>query len=200
MESNKSSIIAVIAVLVVLVGGVSVFAANKKDKDDNKTTTATSQTATKESTKPAETKPAATADIVGLAVATPDLSTLVAAVKAADLVATLQSAGPFTVFAPTNAAFAALPAGTLDSLLLPENKAKLAGILTYHVVAGKVMAPDLKDGQVVTTVQGGKLTVNIGGGKVTLTDENGGISNVTATDIQAKNGVVHVIDAVVLPQ
>jgi uncharacterized surface protein with fasciclin (FAS1) repeats len=199
MENNKSSIIAVIAVLVVLVGGIGVFAANKKDKDTTNTSTSTSQSTPAATPKPTETKPAASADIVGLAVATPDLSTLVAAVKAADLVTTLQSAGPFTVFAPTNAAFSALPAGTLDSLLLPENKAKLAGILTYHVVAGKVMAADLKNGQVVTTVQGGKLTVNIANGKVTLKDENGGISNVTATDIQAKNGVVHVIDAVVLP-
>ena len=124
-----------------------------------------------------------------------DHTTLVAAVKAAGLVETLKSAGPFTVFAPTNAAFAALPAGTVETLLKPENKAKLAGILTYHVVAGAVKAADLKDGQKIKTVQGEELTVSIKDGKVMI---NG--ANVTIADVISSNGVTHVIDGVLLPK
>ena len=141
-----------------------------------------------------------TGTIVDVASGNADFSTLVAAVKAADLVETLSGDGPFTVFAPTNAAFEALPDGTLDTLLDPANKDQLAGILTYHVVAGKVMAADLSDGQEVETVQGGTLTVGIDGDKVTLTDENGATVNVTDTDIEASNGVIHVIDGVVTPK
>ncbi|MEZ5183161.1 MAG: fasciclin domain-containing protein [Acidimicrobiales bacterium] len=137
--------------------------------------------------------------IVDVASGNEDFSTLVAAVQAADLVETLSGDGPFTVFAPTNEAFDALPDGTVDSLLEPENKDQLAAILTYHVVAGKVMAADLSDGQEVETVQGGILTVGIDGDAVTLTDENGATVNVTATDIEASNGVIHVIDGVVTP-
>ena len=143
---------------------------------------------------------AAEKTIVSVASDNKDFTTLVAAVKAADLVETLSGDGPFTVFAPTNAAFEALPAGTVDELLKPENKEMLAGILTYHVVAGKVMAADLSDGQKVETVQGGTLTVGIDGDKVTLTDENDATVNVTATDIDAGNGVIHVIDGVVTPK
>ncbi len=144
----------------------------------------------------------ATADagtIVEVASGNDDFSTLVAAVTAADLVETLSGEGPFTVFAPTNAAFEALPAGTVDTLLEPENKDQLAGILTYHVVAGEVMASDLSDGQEVETVQGGILTVGIDGDKVTLTDENDATVNIVDTDIEASNGVIHVIDGVVTP-
>ena len=143
---------------------------------------------------------AETGTIVDVAAGNEDFSTLVAAVKAASLAETLSGDGPFTVFAPTNAAFDALPAGTLDELLKPENKDQLTAILTYHVVAGKVMAADLSDGQEVDTVQGGKLTVGIEGDKVTLTDENGATVNVTDTDIDAGNGVIHVIDGVVTPK
>ena len=145
-------------------------------------------------------------DIVSVAVGSDAHTTLVAAVKAADLVSTLQSKGPFTVFAPTNEAFAKLPAGTVDNLLLPENKATLAGILTYHVVAGKldaktVLAAIKKGGgkAVLTTVAGGKLTAKVVDGKVILMDENGGMSTVTATDLVASNGVIHVIDTVLMP-
>ncbi len=145
-------------------------------------------------------------DIVDVAVSSEAHSTLVAAVKAADLVATLKSAGPFTVFAPTNDAFAKLPAGTVETLLMPENKAKLAGILTYHVVAGsldaKAVMAAIKKGKgkaVLTTVAGGKLTAAIEGGKVVITDEQGGKATVTATDLKASNGIVHVIDSVLLP-
>ncbi|MEO6917244.1 MAG: fasciclin domain-containing protein [Chitinophagaceae bacterium] len=145
-------------------------------------------------------------DIVGVAAGSPDHTTLVAAVKAADLVSTLQGKGPFTVFAPTNEAFAKLPAGTVDALLKPENKAKLAGILTYHVVAGnldaaKVMAAIKKgNGKAkLTTVEGGMITASIENGKVVLTDAKGGKSTVTATDLKASNGVIHVIDTVLMP-
>ena len=146
-------------------------------------------------------------DIVVVVSGSKDHTTLVAAVKAADLVATLQSKGPFSVFAPTNAAFDKLPQGTVESLLKPENKAKLAAILTYHVVAGKLEAKDviaaIKKGNgkaVLTTVQGGKLTASLDGAKVVITDEKGGKSTVTATDLNASNGVIHVVDSVLLPK
>lgn len=133
-------------------------------------------------------------DIVDVAAANADFSTLVAAVKAAGLVDTLKGDGPFTVFAPTNEAFAALPAGTVEDLLKPENKEKLVKILTYHVVAGKVMAADVKAGE-VATVQGDKATIKIEGETVMI-DE----AKVTKTDIAASNGVIHVIDKVIMPQ
>jgi len=146
-------------------------------------------------------------DIVDIAVGSKDHTTLVAAVKAADLVATLKSAGPFTVFAPTNAAFSNLPAGTVETLLKPENKASLAGILTYHVVSGNIDAAAVmaaikagKGKAVLTTVQGGKLTGSLDNGKVKLTDEKGNSVFVTATDLKGSNGVIHVIDGVVMPK
>jgi uncharacterized surface protein with fasciclin (FAS1) repeats len=145
--------------------------------------------------------------VVDVAVSSKAHTTLVAAVTAADLVATLQSAGPFTVFAPTNDAFAKLPAGTVESLLKPENKATLTKILTYHVVAGNLDATAvlkaIKDGKgkvTLTTVSGGTLTASLKNGKVILTDEKGGVATVTATDLKAGNGVVHVIDTVVMPK
>ena len=145
--------------------------------------------------------------VVDIAVGSKDHSTLVAAVKAAGLVETLQSAGPFTVFAPVNTAFAKLPAGTVENLLKPESKATLVKILTYHVVAGNLDAAAvvkaIKDGGgkvAVKTVSGGTLTASLKDGKVILTDENGGVSTVVATDLKAGNGVVHVIDTVVLPK
>ncbi|MEP2773981.1 MAG: fasciclin domain-containing protein [Fulvivirga sp.] len=132
-------------------------------------------------------------DIVALAMETDALSTLVSAVKAADLVETLQGDGPFTVFAPTNEAFAALPEGTLDNLLKPENKDQLVAILTYHVVSGKVMSTDLSDGMKAATVNEAEVTISTtDGAKV-----NG--ANVVTADVEASNGVVHVIDAVILP-
>ena len=146
-------------------------------------------------------------DVVDIAISSADHTTLVAAVKAADLVATLKGAGPFTVFAPTNAAFAKLPAGTVESLLKPENKAQLAKILTYHVVSGNLDAAAvvaaIKEGKgkvVLTTVSGGKLTASMDSGKVKLTDESGNSAFVTATDLKGSNGVIHVIDGVVLPK
>ena len=132
--------------------------------------------------------------IVEVAVGNKDFSTLVAAVKAAGLVETLSGKGPFTVFAPTNAAFEALPKGTVETLLKPENKGKLAGILTYHVVAGKVMAADVVKSKEAVTVQGQTVTVNASDAGVKI-----GKANVVKTDIVCKNGVIHVIDAVLLP-
>src|ERR1700685_4039641 len=144
--------------------------------------------------------------IVENAMNSSDHTTLVAAVKAAGLVDTLEGPGPFTVFAPTNEAFAALPAGTVDTLLKPENKAMLAKILTYHVVAGRLSASDLmkkiKDGNgtaELTTVEGGKLWATMHDGKIELKDEKGGTSMVTIADVFQSNGVIHVVDTVLMP-
>ena len=149
----------------------------------------------------------ATKNIVENAVNSKDHTTLVAAVKAAGLVDTLEGPGPFTVFAPTNEAFAALPAGTVDNLLKPENKAMLVKVLTCHVVAAKAMAADVMsmvkaDGgqHVVDTVGGCKLTLKVDGSTVTVTDETGGVANVTIADVVQSNGVIHVIDKVLLPK
>jgi uncharacterized surface protein with fasciclin (FAS1) repeats len=140
------------------------------------------------------TAKAADETVVAIAAGNPDFSTLVAAIKAADLAETLSGAGPFTVFAPTNAAFDKLPKGTVEDLLKPENKAKLAAILTYHVVAGKVLAADVKTGM-VKTVQGTDLDVKVTTAGVTVND-----AKVVKTDIVGSNGVIHVIDTVVLPK
>ncbi len=145
-------------------------------------------------------------NIVANAVNSADHTTLVAAVKAAGLVETLQSAGPFTVFAPTNAAFGKLPAGTVETLVKPENKATLTKILTYHVVAGKfdakAIAALIKEGNgtaTLKTVAGGVLKASMKGKKLILTDEKGGMSVVTIADVFQSNGVIHVVDTVVLP-
>jgi uncharacterized surface protein with fasciclin (FAS1) repeats len=150
---------------------------------------------------------AQTNDVVDIAIGSPAHTTLVAAVKAGDLVTTLKSKGPFTVFAPTNDAFAKLPAGTVETLLKPENKAKLAGVLTYHVIAGNLAAADvvaaIKKGNgkaEVATVNGGKLTITLMGDKVMITDANGNSAHVVAADLKGSNGVVHVIDSVLLPK
>ena len=148
-----------------------------------------------------------TKNIVENAVNSKDHTTLVAAVKAAGLVSTLESKGPFTVFAPTNEAFNALPAGTVDNLLKPENKAKLTAILTYHVVAGKLSAMDLmkmvkaNNGKAtLKTVEGENLYVTMKGKKLMVTDENGGVAHITISDVNQSNGVIHVIDKVLLPK
>jgi uncharacterized surface protein with fasciclin (FAS1) repeats len=139
-------------------------------------------------------------NIVENAVNSKDHTTLVAAVKAAGLVDTLAGPGPFTVFAPTNAAFGKLPKGTVDTLVKPENKATLTKILTYHVVPGKLNAADLKDGQKLTTVEGEQLTVKKAGSKVQIVDAKGGSSTITIPDVNQSNGVIHVIDTVVMPK
>jgi uncharacterized surface protein with fasciclin (FAS1) repeats len=145
-------------------------------------------------------------NIVENAVNSKDHTTLVAAVKAAGLVETLQGKGPFTVFAPTNAAFTKLPSGTVDTLLKPENKSQLTGVLTYHVVAGKMTAQDLmakvKQGggkTTLKTVQGANLTVMSSGNNLTVTDQKGGKSTVTIGDVMQSNGVIHVVDSVLIP-
>lgn len=146
-------------------------------------------------------------NIVGVAVGNKDFSTLVAAVKAAELVETLSGAGPFTVFAPTNAAFSKLPKGTVEGLLKPEAKDKLTAVLTYHVVAGEfdaaavVAAIKKNKGKFsVKTVQGGTLTASLQGKDVILTDEAGNTSKVVITDVKATNGIIHAIDSVVMPK
>jgi uncharacterized surface protein with fasciclin (FAS1) repeats len=149
----------------------------------------------------------ATKDIIDNAVNSKDHTTLVAAVKAAGLVETLKGPGPFTVFAPTNAAFAALPAGTVDTLLKPESKPALTKVLTYHVVAGKMDAAALTKAitagggkATLKTVSGGTLTASAAGGKVMVMDESGGTANVTIADVIQSNGVIHVVDKVLLPK
>ena len=147
-----------------------------------------------------------TKNIVENAVNSKDHTTLVAAVKAAGLVETLEGPGPFTVFAPTNEAFDKLPAGTVGTLLKPENLATLKKVLTYHVVAGKMTSKDIakkiKEGKgkaMLTTVEGGTLTAMMVGGKLVLTDEKGGTSTVTIADVYQSNGVIHVVDTVLMP-
>ena len=178
--------------------------------NDNATTTDTSKDSTKMMSADTSSKMMANEEqgvmvggakmvpsknIVENAAGSSDHTTLVAAVKAAGLAETLSGAGPFTVFAPTNEAFAKLPAGTVDNLLKPEMKKDLTNILTYHVVAGKLMAADLKDGQKLKTVEGGELTVSVKAGKVMI---NG--ANVSIADVVSSNGVTHVIDAVLMPK
>ena len=138
-------------------------------------------------------------NIIQNAVNSKDHTTLVAAVKAAGLVGTLEGKGPFTVFAPTNAAFGKLPAGTVDSLVKPENKPALTKILTYHVVAGKFDASDLSDGRKLKTVEGEELTVKRDGGKIWIIDAKGGTSMVTISNVNQSNGVIHVVDTVLMP-
>ncbi len=161
------------------------------------------ETVTDEMATPAAEAPGT---VVAVAQGNPDFSTLVSAVTAADLGGTLGGAGPFTVFAPTNAAFAKIPQATRDTLMAPAGKDQLSGILTYHVVAGNVTAADLTklitDGggtATLTTVNGGTLTAKVEGTSVILTDAKGGTSTVTSTDVPASNGVIHVIDTVLMP-
>ena len=199
-----------LAAIVAVIGLVA--AACGSDSDESADTTVAAETVTTEAPltteapmateAPMTSDPAAEeADIVDTAIAAGDFTTLVAAVQAAGLEETLRGDGPFTVFAPTDDAFAALPAGTVDTLLA-DPTGDLADILTYHVVAGEVLAADVVglDGQSVETVNGATFTVNVGDdGTVTLTDATGNEVTVVATDIMATNGVIHVIDAVLLP-
>ena len=169
--------------------------------DDTGAAAAPATTSATATPSPSPSESMAGSDIVDTAVAAGDFTTLAAALEAAGLVETLKGEGPFTVFAPTDAAFAKLPAGTVETLL-KDPKGDLTQILTYHVVPGKVLAADVVklDGQKVTTVQGADLTVGVDGDKVSLTDAAGNTVNVTATDIEASNGVIHVIDGVLMPQ
>jgi uncharacterized surface protein with fasciclin (FAS1) repeats len=165
--------------------------------DDSADATPTT-TAAPDTTDTTDTTVAPAQTVVEIAAGNPEFSTLVSAVEAVDLAETLSGDGPFTVFAPTNAAFEALPAGTLESLLEPANKQQLADILTYHVVPATVMAKDVEPGD-VTTVNGATFEVAAENGGVTITDGQGGTAKVVTTDIVASNGVIHVIDAVLIP-
>lgn len=187
-ESSKNWVLAAIVALVLIIGGIFVFTSSS-DEEDEVANVDSSQVADQSESQAQEQ-----ATIVELAQATPELSTLVTTVVAADLVDTLNSDGPFTVFAPTDSAFAALPDGTLDDLLKPENVDQLTEILTYHVVAGEAFSTDLTDGQKIETVQGEELTVSIKDGKVMINN-----AEVLTADVDASNGVVHVIDTVLLP-
>ena len=177
---------ALVAVAALALGACS---SDSDSKDSSATTTMAPDT----------TMAPAAKNIVETAAGNPDFSTLVSAVQAAGLVETLSGPGPFTVFAPTNEAFAKLPAGTVENLLKPANKDQLTGVLTYHVVPGKVMAADVKPGK-VKTVNGADITVSVEGGKVFLIGGTPGNKvEVTTTDIETSNGVIHVINGVLLP-
>lgn len=174
---------------------------NSDEADDAATTSVTAEDSSSTTEGDAATNDTESQDIVDTAVAAGDFTTLVAAVQAAGLEETLRGDGPFTVFAPTDDAFAALPAGTVDTLL-EDPTGDLKDILTYHVIAGKVMAQDVAgmNGQQVETVNGATITVNVSDdGRVSLTDAAGNTVNVTTTDIETSNGVIHVIDGVLLP-
>ena len=177
--------------ILAVVASLSLLAAACSSDDDTSSSTSDGETS---SPAPADTSSMTITEVVA---DNPDFSTLLAAVEAAGLAETLSGEGPFTVFAPTDDAFAALPEGTLDTLLEPENKDQLASILTYHVVPAEVMAADVTAGE-VTTVNGATFTISTDDG-VVITDGQGNQATVTQTDIEASNGVIHVIDAVLLP-
>jgi uncharacterized surface protein with fasciclin (FAS1) repeats len=180
--------------IAVLAVGALVLAACGDDDDDDATTTTT------EAAAATTTAAAGTEDqtIVEIASSNEDFSTLVAAVTAAGLADTLSGDGPFTVFAPTNEAFEAIPEATLTALLEPENQETLTKILTYHVIAGEVLSTDIQPGA-VTTVEGTDLTIEVEGENVVLVDGMGNRVNVTAVDVEGSNGVIHVIDGVLIP-
>lgn len=192
-KRNNTGMIIGLAVAVVAVIGI-VWAVNMGG-DDMAAQNSQTEQQTQQTEQPQQSQEP---DIVELASDTASLSTLVSAVQAAELVETLQGEGPFTVFAPTNQAFDALPDGTLDSLLQPENQEQLQAILTYHVVSGEIVAADLSDGQTITTVEGSQLTVHVEDGNVLLEDETGSRTQVITPDVTASNGVVHIIDGVLL--
>ncbi|RAJ26690.1 putative surface protein with fasciclin (FAS1) repeats [Gelidibacter algens] len=183
-----------------------IFTSCGESKKEN-TTTQEMETSVEDTSSTMAMNETSEPNIVEVAVGNENFTTLVAAVKAADLVETLSGTGPFTVFAPTNDAFAKLPEGTVETLLKPENKSKLSGILTYHVVSGKFEAAAVIDAIkknngkfTVDTVNGGAITLSLNGDKVMLTDANGGTSTVVMADVAASNGVIHAIDSVVMPK
>lgn len=194
-KSAKTALITGILVLVLVGAATAYFLSRDTEDTTQNNTTQTSQP----DNEAAEQQQTPT--IVELASGNDSLSTLVAAVTAADLGETLgDETASFTVFAPTNEAFAALPEGTLDTLLQPENKDQLSGILTYHVVEGAVTSDQLSDGQTISTVNGAVLTVSIENDSVYLVDANEGRAMVSTPDVSASNGVVHIIDSVLLPE
>lgn len=182
----KSRLTKLIVLGIAVLGVAGIAAGCGDDEDDGETTAAETSEESAAASEPE--------NIVAAAQATPDLSTLVEAVTAADLAETLSGPGPYTVFAPTNAAFEALPPGTLDDLLKPANKQQLADILSYHVAEGEVLSSDLSDGQTIPTLQGGDLEITVDGDSVLV---NGVV--VETADVQTGNGVVHVIGEVLTP-
>jgi uncharacterized surface protein with fasciclin (FAS1) repeats len=198
----------IVSLLTVAVSFGFVLVSCNNESADKTTTADTSSAMKKEEPKMEEeagvmvggAKMVPSKDIVDNAVNSTDHTTLVAAVKAAGLVETLKGAGPFTVFAPTNEAFNKLPAGTVDNLVKPENKAKLTNILTYHVVSGAYKSTDLKDGQMLKTVQGEELSVWNKDGKWMIKDAKGNTANITIADVISSNGVTYVIDGVLMPK
>lgn len=204
MFNLKSSRLPVLAMALVIGGVTAPYAVQAGTHATTTTTTTTATISTPVMVGGAEMF--ANKNIIENAVNSKDHTTLVAAVKAAELVETLSGTGPFTVFAPTNDAFAKLPAGTVDTLLKPESKATLTSVLTYHVVAGNVSAADLTklieagNGTAeLTTVEGTKLTAAVKDGHVVLTDAKGGTAMVTIADVGQSNGVIHVVDTVLMP-
>jgi len=192
-RSIRNKGLAGLAAATLLLGAAACSSDDDDAADETPTTTAAAPTTTADEMADGEM----TETIVDIAAGNEDFTTLVELVVAADLAETLSGEGPFTVFAPTNDAFAAVPAEVLEGLGADTDA--LTAVLTYHVVAGKVMAADLEDGQEVETVQGGILTVSIDGDTVTLTDAAGQVITISAVDIEASNGVIHVIDGVLLP-
>jgi uncharacterized surface protein with fasciclin (FAS1) repeats len=205
-SNNKTMMIVVMMVVGLLIGGGVGYAAGHGSKKTDTAMTRSESTASTTSAVDGVTvggaKMVRTLDIVDNAVNAKNVTTVVAAVKAAGLVDTLKSAGPFTVFAPNNDAFAKLPAGTVDTLLKPENKATLAGILTYHVVAGTFTSADLKvmasKGETLTTVQGDILTPVVQDNAIKIKDAKGNVVGIETADVISSNGVTHVIDSVLM--
>ena len=202
---NKGIIIAIVAVVLV-VGAVAFM--NSNNMNETEQAQQTNQEQSGDSMMMADEQEGVTVggalmtpnkDIVDNAVNSNDHTTLVAAVQAAGLVETLKGEGPFTVFAPTNAAFDKLPEGTVDTLLLPENKDTLTGILTYHVVPGEYTSSDISDGMTLTTVQGEDITLMQKDGQWWIEDAKGGMSMITIADVISSNGVTHVVDTVLMP-
>ena len=190
---SATKLVVVVCAVAALTLGACSSSSKSSDSGTPAASTAPSSAAPSSATPMNETK-----TLVDVAAANPDFSTLVAAVKAAGLASTLSGPGPFTVFAPSNAAFEKLPPGTLTSLLAPKNRQKLTDILTYHVLPAQVMAADVKPGT-AKTVNGKDITISTDGGKVKITDAQGNTATVVKTDIAASNGVIHVIDAVLQP-
>lgn len=194
---DNKVVIAIVAIVVVIGGGIALMSSNKTDDTAMMQKDTTKMANTQEGVMVGGALMTPNLDIVDNAVHANNVTTVVAAVKAAGLVDTLKSAGPFTVFAPNNAAFEKLPAGTVATLLKPENKKTLVDILTYHVVAGRYTSADLHDGQVLTTVEGKKITINkTADGKIMIN----GSAMVETADVISSNGVTFVIDSVLMPK
>lgn len=200
-SKNNTIIISIAVIAIIIIAGTAIyFGTTQNNNDNDKKDENTSMTTDATSVEVGGVAMFSNKDLISNAVNAPNLSTLVTAVKAAGLVETLQGPGPFTVFGPDNSSFTKLPAGTVETLLKPENKAQLTSILTYHVVSGRLLAADLTDGRVLKTVQGQNLTVKRSGATVQIVDASGKTVNVLTADVLQSNGVAHIIDSVLLPK